>query len=129
MPDTVDHRPLQGQTPPAQGPADLLPTAGPPPRFGWPMRIFLGFLLLDIVFHSYAALTPYRDWCEDLGIETRPTRGLPSPERCRELAVNTSETNPAPVEDRVWEAFDAAWDFFKPWPSAQTRRKMRGGLD
>ena len=121
MSDDADRRPPQGRADP--------PLAGLPPRFSWPMRIFLGFLLLDIVFHSYVAVTPYREWCEELGIETTPAKGLPSPEKCRELEASASDTDPTPVEDRVWEAFDSAWDFFKPWPSAQTRRKMNGWPD
>src|SRR5262245_15088387 len=124
MSDAADRQPPVGQASslPSSGRLEACPTtAGSPPRFSWPMRIFLGFLLFDIVFHSFAVLTPYQDWCEKLGIETKPKKGLPTPEELRELELAASDTNPAPVEDRVWEAFDSAWDFFKPWPSANTR--------
>ena len=44
------------------------------PRFGWPLRIFLALLVFDIVFHSLAAIFPYRDWLERKELRRFPKR-------------------------------------------------------
>jgi hypothetical protein len=87
------------------------------------MRIFLAFLVFDMLFQSFVALTPADDWCKELGMRKFPD-SLPTAEKRRQLAEKTSDDNPDPIGDRVWEAVDSVWDFFKPWPSQQTRRKI-----
>src|SRR5436305_9698214 len=74
--------------PPSLSPTDR-PQVAAPPRFCWPMRIFLGFLVFDMVFHSFAALTPADDWCKELGLRRFPD-GLPSAEERRKLAEKSS---------------------------------------
>ncbi len=218
MSDTADPRPSPTSAAP--------PQAAAPPRFSWPMRIFLGFLVFDMVFHSLvSSLTPYLEWCQELGIQRMPTGALPSAAERRELVANASElarlgarlespddilirqldltagngliveevaedsaaetaglrvhdvlefdgkavpntvggfarllatvkentpihvlvlrrgkretlkgltlpqAEPPPVDavaERVWEATDSLWYFFRPWPSARTRRKIDG---
>src|SRR3954453_9392642 len=95
------------------------PQTASPPRFCWPMRIFLGFLVFDMVFHSFAALTPVDDWCKDLGMRRFPDP-LPTAEERRKPAEKTRDDKPDPV---------SVWDYFKPWPSQQTRRKIEGWGD
>ena len=96
------------------------------------MRIFLGFLVFDMVFHSFAALAPVDDpedgWCKELGVRRFPER-LPTPQERSKLAEKSSDDNPDPVGDRVWESVDSLWDYFKPWPSAETRHKLTGWYD
>src|SRR5436305_10536997 len=110
MPDAA---PCSSQSPINQ------PQTTAPPRFCWPMRLFLGFLVFDMVFHSFAALTPTDVWAKELGITRFPER-LPTPEERSKLAEKISEDNPDPVGDSVWGSVDALWDYFKPWPSART---------
>ncbi len=98
------------------------------PRFRWPMRLFLGFLLFDIVFHSLAALTPYRDWLEDMGLERFPKR-LPTSQELAELREKSSNQGQdaqaeSPVADRVMQTLDSFWDYCKPWPDPATRRRL-----
>jgi hypothetical protein len=100
--------------------------ASPPaarPRFSWPMRLFLGFIVFDMVFHSLAVLTPYRDWCKELDIETFPEE-LPTVKEMTDLADDPNNDHPSPATDRLMDSFDSAWTFFRPWPSSKTRRKL-----
>jgi len=108
--------------------------AGPlpkPPRFGWPMRIFLSALIFDMVFHSLAALSDYRDWMESSGdfqtkkwkMERFPER-LPTVQEMAELGETTGPKNPSPVTDRIFQSIDSAWDYFKPWPSREVRHNL-----
>src|SRR5712691_4967839 len=113
MPDAVP--------PPSLSPTDRAQTASPP-RFCWPMRIVLGFLVFDMIFHSFAVLTSADEWGKELGVRRFP-KALPTAEERRQLAETTSKDNPDPVGDSVWEAVDSVWAFFKPWPSAKTRHK------
>ncbi|MBI1913751.1 MAG: PDZ domain-containing protein [Planctomycetes bacterium] len=77
--------------PPApQSPTDRAETA--PPRFCWPMRIFLGFIVFDMVFQSLAALTPSDEWRENLDVDKYPRR-LPTAEERRALAAKASAQN------------------------------------
>lgn len=92
------------------------------------MRFFLGFLLLDMIFHSLFALTPYRDWIKELGMERFPKR-LPTAKEIQELADEASEENPNPVTDRVMETMDSVWLYFQPWPQKKTREKIRSWED
>jgi hypothetical protein len=98
------------------------------PRFSWPMRIFLFAILFDMVFHSLAALAPYKDWRRDLEMSLYPER-LPTCEEMGELAEKAGPDNPHPVGDRVLESADSVWNYFKPWPSAATRKKITGWED
>ena len=98
------------------------------PRFSWPMRLFLGFLIFDIVFHSLAALTPYRDWLDEMGLERFPKR-LPTQAEIAKLASEPHGDDETPVTDRFLESLDSVWDYFKPWPSAKVRHKLKGWDD
>jgi hypothetical protein len=109
--------------PPVNNPAH--PAApSPPPRFSWPMRIFLSVIIFDMVFHSLAVLTPYMQWCKELEMTRYPYR-LPTADEMHRLAEKQSPNNPDPVGDRVLDSLDSVWDFFKPWPSESARRKVR----
>lgn len=98
-------------------------TSPPKPRFSWPMRLFLGFLLFDMVFHSFTALTPYEEWLKEFGMERFPRR-LPTRAEIRELAADAGPNNPTPVADRVCDSLDAVWDYFKPWPAQRVRHQI-----
>src|SRR5262249_18284207 len=108
---------FEGTMPDAPPSPPLNPTAtvppAVPPRFSWPMRFFLGFLLFDMAFRGFAVLAPTKDWCEDLEIRQFP-EALPTAEERSKLAQKTSAENPDPVGDAVWESLDSAWYYFRP---------------
>ena len=91
------------------------------PRFSWPMRFLLTFLIFDIVFHSFAYLTEYKDWLEAKRLERFPTR-LPTLEEIGKL-------KPGTVTDRFLETFDSVWDYLKPWPAKETRAQLETWQD
>lgn len=98
--------------------------AGPPtpaPRFSWPMRIFLSFLLFDIIFHSFVCLIPYREWMEEKDMPRFPER-LPTWQEVQ-------ETEEDAVTERFLQTLDSTWDYFRPWPGKKTRAKMEGWQD
>jgi hypothetical protein len=106
-------------SPPAPAPAP------PPPRFSWPMRLLLGLLVFDMVFHSLAVLTPYLSWCKELGVAHLPDR-LPTREERARLRAASDEDAPDPAAERVWESADDVWRFWRPWPGAESRRRIDG---
>jgi hypothetical protein len=87
------------------------------------MRCLLAFLLTHIVGHSIISLLPYRDWADDLDLDTRPRR-LPTWEERQELSASASADNPDPVTERVMVSCDSVWEFFRPWPSAEVRKTL-----
>src|SRR6516165_537289 len=100
------------------------PQGNAPPRFSWPLRLFLSFLIFDMVFHSLASLTPYRDWLKhDFNLDRLPKR-LPTLEEIGELEDKVGADDPTPVGDRVLASFDSVWEFMKPWPDRHTRKKL-----
>jgi hypothetical protein len=107
-----------------------------PPRFGWPMRLFLSFLIFDMVFHSLAALTDYRDWMENGGdydkkewtMERFPER-LPTIQEIADIGQAADPDVPSPVADRFFRSLDSVWDYFKPWPSKESRRHLDSSED
>src|SRR5262245_10308696 len=103
------------------------PSVPPKPRFGWPMRLFLGLLVFDMVFRSLSALVPYKDWCKDLQIARAP-QALPAPRERQELRQRAQE-GPDPVVERVWESADDVWRFWKPWPGPNTRPHLKTATD
>jgi hypothetical protein len=100
--------------------------AGPPPRFSWPLRLLLCYLVTNIVFRSLVVLLPWTDWCQELDMERTP-RALPTQAEMADLAKNTGDADLA-VEE-VFRAFDDVWVFLRPWPGRQTRAKLEDGLD
>lgn len=98
------------------------------PRFSWPMRLFLTALLVDIIYHSFSSLTPYRDWLSDWKLERYPKR-LPTWGEIEELRDDAPADKPSPLVERVYETLDSAWDYFKPWPPRNVRGKIVGWED
>jgi hypothetical protein len=88
------------------------------------MRLFLGLIVFDMVFHSLAVLTPYQKWCKELGIARYPRR-LPS---VQEMTEDPKEAGDQQGH-RVMDSLDSVWIFFKPWPSAETREKLDSWSD
>jgi hypothetical protein len=88
------------------------------------MRLFLGFILFDMVYHSLAVLSPYPAWCAELGVARFPRR-LPTAAEMDESAGRARPGKTEPVADRVFASLDSVWDFFRPWPGRATRRKLR----
>ncbi|MCI0641775.1 MAG: hypothetical protein L0Y72_01355 [Gemmataceae bacterium] len=88
----------------------------PKPRFSWPMRFFLGFLLFDIVFHSFAALAPYRDWLEEMDLARFPKR-LPTWQELQDMKEGE-------LTDKLLASADSVWEYFKPWPEKRVRDKL-----
>jgi hypothetical protein len=101
----------------------VTPPSPPRPRFSWPMRFFLGFVLFDMVFHSFAALVPYGSWCKEYEIAKMP-RGLPDPELREELARASVEADHNLLTERVMSSFDSLWEYWRPWPGPESRKKM-----
>jgi hypothetical protein len=100
------------------------PDGEAPPRFRWPMRIFLSFLIFDMVFHSLAVLTPYRDWLrDDFKLDRLPKR-LPTLEEIGKLEEETGPAQPSSVSESILDSFDSVWEFLKPWPDRETRKKL-----
>jgi hypothetical protein len=102
--------------------------AAGPPRFGWPMRLFLGLLLFDVVFRSLAVLVPWADWAGELDMRLRPTR-LPTRAELAELAARATPEGPNPGGEEVMEAFDSVWRFGRPWPGEGSRKRIRTAGD
>jgi hypothetical protein len=92
------------------------------------MRIFLFLILFDMVFHSLAVLSPYTQWCGELGVRRLPYR-LPTAAEVAELTKKGGPANPDPVADRVYASLHSVWSFFKPWPDQATRRKLTNWPD
>jgi hypothetical protein len=87
------------------------------------MRLFLGFLLFDIIFRSFIALVPYNDWRKELEMRKLPL-ALPDPEEREDLARKTEDADHDLLTERTMRSFDSLWEFWKPWPSAESRKKM-----
>jgi hypothetical protein len=102
--------------------------AAAPPRFSWPMRLFLCYLVTNIVFRSLGVLLPWPDWSEELAMERTP-RGLPTRAEMSDLAKNAAPDGPDLAVEEVFRAFDSVWDFLRPWPGRETRAKLEDGLD
>lgn len=105
-------------------PANAGPASAPTPRFSWPMRIFLGFLLFDIVGHSLMTLSPYRDWLESKDIPRFPRR-LPTWDEVADAEAKGT----ADWSDDIFASLDSAWDYFKPWPAKKVRQQLEGPAD
>jgi hypothetical protein len=95
------------------------------PRFSWPLRVFLFLVVFDMIYHSLAALLPYKDLCKELDMPAFP-KALPTRAEMRELAAKGSPGTTDPVGERLMETADSLWEYFRPWPSAATRKKMSG---
>jgi hypothetical protein len=92
------------------------------------MRLFLAVMLFFIVYRPLCILYPWTDWAEHLKVPDMPER-LPTRAERQKLASEASDARPFPVTTSVLETLDSVWDFFKPWPNAQTRQKLRTGQD
>jgi hypothetical protein len=90
------------------------------PRFTWPMRCLLVFLLIQVVGQSLVSLAPYERWAKELGMERFPDR-LPTLEEWR-----TAETpvNQRSNGERLLRSLQSMGHYFKPWPSAAARTGM-----
>ena len=102
--------------------------AAGPPRFGWPMRLFLGVLLFDIVFRSLSVLFPWTDWARELDMRFLPSR-LPTRAELAELSARDTPEEPNPGGEEVMQALGSAWRFWRPWPGEESRRRIRTAGD
>jgi hypothetical protein len=98
-------------TPPAAVPAAR-------PRFSWPVRLLVGFLVFDIVFHSVTALTGYREWMEDKKMDRFPRR-MPN---WYEIQHPDKD---APPGEEAWRSADSLWEYFHPWPDRTVRANLK----
>lgn len=103
----------------------LVPPASPPPCFSWRMRFFLGFLLFDIIGHSFLSLAPYRDWLEERKLKNFP-KALPTQAQIKHLLEGNEEES---LGDRLLETADSVWDFYKPWPERTVRDSLTTSND
>jgi hypothetical protein len=104
------------------------PPAPNPPRFSWPMRIFLFLLLFDIVFRSFSVLIPWEEWAKELKMRTMPVRLATAAERQR-LAKSASPDNPDPVTKDTLEALQSLRTFLTPWPDEETGENITTWTD
>ena len=96
-----------------------LPASGTPPRFRWPLQLFIGFLIFNMAYHSVASMTDYIDWMKQKEMRRFPRR-LPTWQEIRD----PSEEDPP--GERAMESLDSIWDYFRPWPGRTTREKLEG---
>lgn len=106
----------------AQPDANAAGPAAAPPRFSWPMRIFLSLLLFDIVGRSLLVLVPCSEWAAELDMETMPWR-LPTRAEVKTLEAELPQ-RPSAVRDRYFETLDSLWEYGKPWPAVKTRARI-----
>jgi hypothetical protein len=104
------------------------PPAPKPPRFSWPMRIFLFVLLFDIIFRSFTVLIPWEDWAKELKMRTMPLRLSTAAERQR-LARSASPDNPDPVTKDTLESLQSLHTFLTPWPDEKTSEHITTWTD
>ena len=103
------------------------PACQPPPyprRFGWPMRLFLTLFLFAITYRCFAILFPIEGWSDDFKVRRYPLR-LSTLAELEEKAREASDENPHPVRDDLRETADSVWDYWKPWPGAETRPHIK----
>lgn len=94
------------------------------PRFSWPMRFFLFIVIFDIAFHSLAILLPYQEWCDEFDLRRYPRR-LPTQAELAKIAGQPVQADePYPVPERIAESMDSVWEYLKPWPAPEARRKI-----
>src|SRR5262245_42842252 len=115
---------MAADVPPADPPA----TPPYPTRFGWGMRVFLTVLLFDMVFRSFSVIWPTEEWARELGMETMPRR-LPTRAELDTLPLEADDYTPDPVQEELMLTLDSVWGFFKPWPEATTRARLRTWKD
>jgi hypothetical protein len=110
-------------------PADAPAKPPHPTRFGWGMRLLLTLILFDMVFRGFSVLYPWDDWADELDMRVKPRR-LPTRAEWAELPAQASAAaDRDPRREEVMLTLDSAWDFFKPWPEAAARAKMRTWAD
>jgi hypothetical protein len=92
------------------------------------MRLFLFFILFNMIFRSMSVLYPWRDWARDLDMRRFPVR-LSTRAEIAKLSERATPERPRPVFDDLMLSVDSLWDYAKPWPEAAVRAKMRGWGD
>jgi hypothetical protein len=103
------------------------PARQPPPyprRFGWPMRLFLTLFLAAITYRCFAIFFPIERWTDQFEVRRYPQR-LSTLAELGEKAGEASDENPHPVLDDLLGTADSVWDYWKPWPRAETRPKIK----
>src|SRR5436190_966925 len=114
----------------ADPPADTVqPAETPPPRFGWPMRLFLCLVLFDMTFHSLTeAVAPYTEWLKEFGLPRFP-KALPSWQEMAKLAADTRPDEPSLVGQRIGQSLASFPAYFNPSPEEEARKKLVGFTD
>ncbi len=113
---------------PSVQPGGLAAPAARPPRFSWPMRVFLAAFLADMVLRGLLSLTPAGgDWPKELDMESYP-HSLPSQEELRQCEAGTH-----PQGLSCWQRYavslQSAGRFLVPWPTEKTRKKIDSAED
>jgi hypothetical protein len=92
------------------------------------MRLFLLFMLLDIVFRPLGVLYPWKSWCEALEMPRFPARFSTRAE-IDKLREREAPKNPNPVFGDFCEALRSAWGFADPVPTPDTVKKLKDWPD
>jgi hypothetical protein len=92
------------------------------------MRIFLTLFLASITYRCFAIFLPISDWASDYSVRRYPTR-LSTLAELEEAAGKTSNEKPHPVADDLLLTADSVWDYWKPWPDADTRAQIKTWSD
>jgi hypothetical protein len=87
------------------------------------MCLFVGFMLFWMAFRSLMYAFGGDDMARKLKMYAEPDVGLPMLNGPDESGEERGDT------ERVMEALDSAWVFFRPWPGPRTRRTMNGYAD
>jgi hypothetical protein len=98
------------------------------PRFSWPKRLLISFLLFDMVYHSLAVLAPYDDWLEDFKVPQFP-KPLPTWAEINQLAATKLPNGRSLVAERLAQSWATFGDYFNPCPSEQTRSRIDSAED
>ncbi len=107
------------------------PEVQPPPyprRFSWPMRLFLTLFLAAITYRCFGILLPMKEWKNKYEMRTYPTRLSSLPELAKK-ARKAGPNDPNPIVEDYMISADSIWDYWKPWPSKETRPQIKSWAD
>ncbi len=94
-----------------------------PPRWSWPVRVFVVVFVFDMVVRGFLSLAPViGDWSKEFGMESYP-HPLPSREELRQCVAGTH-----PQDWTFWQRYavslQSAGRFLVPWPTEKVRERI-----
>ena len=102
---------------------DRKSAASGPPRFSWPMRLFLAYYLFDMFTRSMLSLTPASgDWRDELSMDRNP-RAIPSRAELEQCSKGTHPDGFTSAGECYMASIRSCLRYFVPVPSQATREK------